>query len=67
MVVIHTFIRPLCIHLCLLLVLESTHSFMIIGVYSTYQYRQDKSILGEIPGIILRVHTNNYNVMGIDI
>ena len=53
---IHTSIRPMCIHLCLLSVLKGTHNFMIIGVYSTNMI---KSILGEIPVIILRVHRNN--------
>ena len=50
MVVIQTAIRPMFIHLCLLSVLKSTHSFIIIGVYSTYQYQEDEIYSWRNPG-----------------
>ena len=49
--------------------IESTHSFIYNYWGCTLHVSTNKiiSILGEIPGMILRVHTNNYNVMVTDI
>ena len=67
MIVIHTSLRPMCIHLLLLSVLKSSHSFMIIGVYSTYQYQQNKIYSWWNPGNYYKSTHRWIYVMGTDI
>ena len=55
--VIQTSLRPMCIHLYLLSVLKVP---IALGCTLRVSTSKIKSILGEIPEIILRVHTNTY-------